>query len=107
MPERSAAGRITAELEAELARLDRDQLQRLCAHLIRTYVIEPRPAGITGVAPAEPKAAAAPPAGPPAAVTPPPRPDPPPAATQEQKPGADADTPAPDANGRFNKLEMD
>jgi hypothetical protein len=96
---------VTAELEAELARLDRDQLQRLCAHLIRTYVIEPR--GVTGVAAAAPQATAAPAATPPAVVAPPPRAEPAPEATQERRPQAEADTPAPDADDRFNKLEMD
>jgi hypothetical protein len=108
MPERTASGRVTAELEAELARLDRDQLLRLCAHLIRTYVIEPGRGGAAGTAPAPPQESTETPAvPPPVAAAPPPVVEPAPPAVQERRTQGEPEKAAQESDDRFNKLEMD
>jgi hypothetical protein len=106
MPERTPSEQLWADFERQLLALPHEHLAKVCAHLIRTYIIESRsPArAVTGSVVPTPSEQAVPPATvtsqPSAASTR--APEHPPATTPpEPKPVKDP------KDKKYNKLEMD
>lgn len=108
MPERTPSEHLWADLERQLLALPHEHLAKVCAHLIRTYIIEnratPRPISTTPAAPATPvrdASASSPP------MQTPTRTSRQPETAQAPTQPAEPTHPKESSDKKYNKLEMD